>query len=155
MFEVAPIPLREARRFVADHHRHAPITSRGALFSVALRMAGETVAVGIAARPVSRHLDDGRTVEISRCCTLGHKNAASMICGALCRAAKALGYLRAITYTLDHEPGVSPAAAGFTISGCVKPQTWDRPNRQRHDVDLFGRPTKPLDVAKIRWARLL
>ena len=152
--EVRPTPLREARAFVGRHHRHAPVTPKGALFAVALVTDEEVVAVGIAARPISRLLQDGRTVEISRCCTLGHHNAASMVYGALCRAAKALGYKRAITYTVEGESGVSPRAAGFTPVSESRKQTWSRPSRARNDYDLWGEPTKPQGI-KTRWVREL
>lgn len=42
-------------------------------------------------RPVARHLDNGRTLEIAHCCTDGTKNAASMLYGATWRAARAMG----------------------------------------------------------------
>ena len=67
------------------------------------------------AAPYRRHLDDGRTLEVTRCCTDGAKNAASMLYGAAWRATKALGYRRLITYTLAEEPGTSLRAAGWTV----------------------------------------
>ena len=152
--EVRPTPLRVARAFVGEHHRHAPVTSKGALFAVSLVLEDEVVAVGIATRPISRHMQDGRTIEISRCCTLGHHNAASMVYGALCRAAKALGYKRAITYTIEGEDGVSLRAAGFVPVSETRAGQWSRTSRPRVDYDLWGNPTKPEGV-KTRWEREL
>jgi hypothetical protein len=76
--ELRPISLREARAFVAEHHRHN-VPPRGWLYGVALEAGGQVVAVGIAGRPVSRALQDGRTLEVLRCCTLGTPNAASRV----------------------------------------------------------------------------
>ena len=55
-------------------------------------------------RPVSRYLDDGLTLEVNRLCTTGAENACSMLYGAAARAARAMGYQKIITYTLDTEP---------------------------------------------------
>jgi len=148
-----PCTVRRARRFVGDHHRHS-LPPNGGLFAVAVECDGETVGVGIAGRPVARALDDGRTVEITRCCTLGTPNAASMVYGALCKAARALGYERAITYTLASESGASLRGAGFLVAAQVRAQGWDRPSRSRRDADLFGNATKP-PGAKLRWERRL
>lgn len=141
-----PIRFREAKQFVADHHRHSkpPV---GWLFGVAAEESDRIVAVGIAGRPVSRSLDDGTTVEITRNTTDGTENACSLIYGALCRAAKALGYRRAITYTLGSENGASLKAAGFVPVGTVAAgRTWDTPSRRRENSD--GEP-------KVRWERRL
>lgn len=71
------------------------------------------VGVATAGRPVARHYDDGRTLEVNRTCTDGTKNANSMLYGAVWRAAKAMGYLRCITYTQADETGASLRAAGW------------------------------------------
>lgn len=148
-----PITRRAARGFVAAHHRHAASPPPGWLFGVGLYRDGELVAVGIAGRPVARNLDDGETVEIARITTLGDRNACSTLYGALCRAAQALGYRRAITYTLASEPGTSPAAAGFSRAAdtCEAP-SWARDQRARYDADLFGTPRRDTGP-KVRWVR--
>jgi hypothetical protein len=150
-----PITLRAARAYVDLHHRHNE-PSTGWLFGTSVvDPSGTVVGVGIAGRPVAQALQDGLTVEITRCCTEGYPNAASMIYGALCRAAKALGYEVAITYTLAGEAGTSLRAAGFVPVADVEPrESWSRRNRIRHDLTLFGekrRPTGP----KVRWERRL
>jgi len=104
--------------------------------------------VAIAGRPVSRLLDDGATVEVTRVCTTGEPNACSMLYGALCRAAAALGYSRVVTYMLAEEPGTSVRAAGFAFAARVEPaESWSRPSRKR--ADAGGRPAG----AKVRWVR--
>lgn len=149
-----PISLREARRFVGEHHRHS-LPPQGGLFAVSVvSECAVTVGVAIAGRPVAPKLDDGVTVEVTRCCTLDVPRSASMLYGGLCRAAAALGYTDAITYTLVDEHGTSLLAAGFKPVAYVSPQHWHKTQRPWVDVDLFGNPTKPTG-AKIRWHRSL
>lgn len=155
---VRPIPLREARRFVAEHHRHSD-PPHGWLFGAQL-LDGETVVgVGIAGRPVAQGLQDGLTVEVLRVCVLdderGRRNACSMLYGALCRAAKALGYERAITYTEDGEAGSSVRAAGFAPVAAVDgKRSWDSKSRRREDETLFG-PRRRRQIDRTRWERAL
>jgi hypothetical protein len=152
---VRPITLRAARRFVGEHHRHS-LPPRGWLFGCALiDPAGEVRGVGIASRPNARGLDDGRTVEIARVCTLGDRNACSRIYGALCRAAAALGYERAVTYTRADEPGTSPRAAGFTLDAQLDARAgWWSESLPRYTHDLFG-AERVQSIERIRWARRL
>ena len=139
---ITPINFDEACQFVTDHHRHhAP--PQGAKFAIACSEGSRVVGVVIAGRPVARHNDDGWTLEITRCATDGTRNACSMLYGAARRAAKALGYQRLITYTLDTEPGSSLRAAGFDLIGTVRGGSWSRPSRPRVD-------THPLQ-GKLAW----
>ena len=149
-----PCSIQEARAFVGTHHRHSLPPTSG-LFAVAVEQNGQIVGVGIAGRPVSRVLADGLTVEITRIATTGAKNACSMIYGALCRAGKALGYERAITYTLESESGTSLRASGWVVDGrSPGGRTWHTPGRPRRETDLFGKPLTPTE-AKTRWVRYL
>lgn len=70
-----------------------------------------------------------------------------MLYGASCRAAAALGYRLAVTYTLEAELGSSLRAAGFMRAAEVRAQQWDRPGRPREQRELLG--------DKIRWERPL
>lgn len=116
MLEIRPIMLRAANDFVAAHHRHNQRTT-GHKWSIAV-YDGETLCgVAIAGRPIARNLDDGLTIEIRRVCTDGTRNACSMLYGACCRVAKAMGYKRLVTYTLVSEPGTSLRASWFTDCG--------------------------------------
>lgn len=105
--EIVPISLDEANAFVSDHHRHHAAVV-GHKFSVAVSDGEHIVGVAIISRPVARHFDTGWTLEVSRCCTDGTRNACSALYGAAWRAAKALGYRRLITYTLRDELGGGP-----------------------------------------------
>lgn len=126
------------------------------MFQVGLAIEEQLVAVAIAGTPVSRNLMDGRTLEVTRVCTLGHHNAASMLYGAVARAAAALGYQRLITYTIETEPGSSPKGAGFVSEGPVNSQSmsnWgNRPGRMQ--PTLFGDRRRP-QARRHRWVREL
>lgn len=112
MLDLQPVTYAEACEYVTQYHRHH-IPPQGHKFSIAVADADKVVGVVMIGRPVARHLDNGRTLEVVRCCTDGTKNAASMLYGAAWRAAKALGYRRIVTYTLASEPGTSLKAAGW------------------------------------------
>ena len=114
--KIVPIKHSEANDFVRRLHRHNKPTV-GAIMCAAVEHEGKIVGVAIAGRPVARHYDDGRTLEINRVCTDGTRNACSMLYGAIRRAAKALGYERIITYTLPNEGGASLKASGFKFDG--------------------------------------
>lgn len=149
-----PVTLAEARRFVGQHHRHN-LPPRGHLFSVGVEARGELVGVAIASRPVARMLDDGRTIEVVRTCTDGTENANSKLYGAVIRAASALGYERAYTYTLATESGASLKASGWTRDADLTPRpSWDTPSRPRQQIDLFGNDRRP-PCAKVRWIKRL
>ena len=123
MIRLVPTTLREANAFVKAHHRHhKPVT--GHKFSIGCEVEGRLVGVVIAGRPVSRYLDDGLTLEVNRLCTTGEKNVCSMLYAAAARAAKAMGYRKIITYTLDNEPGTSLRAAGWTCMGRAGGKRW-------------------------------
>ena len=78
MLKLKPVSLREANEYVKQRHRHhKPVV--GHKFSIGCEADGELVGVVIAGRPVSRYLDDGRTLEVTRLCTNGTKNACSFL----------------------------------------------------------------------------
>ena len=146
MIRLVPTTLREANAFVKAHHRHhKPVT--GHKFSIGCEVEGRLVGVVIAGRPVSRYLDDGLTLEVNRLCTTGEKNACSMLYAAAARAAKAMGYRKIITYTLDNEPGTSLRAAGWTCMGRAGGKRWN--GNRCPDVDLCP------PQMKLRYEKLL
>jgi hypothetical protein len=138
--ELQPIAFDEACAFIRRHHRHH-LPPQGHKFSIAVNDGGKIVGVITVGRPVARLLDDGWTVEVTRCCTDGTKNAASMLYAAAWRAARALGYRRLITYTLAQESGVSLKAAGWKALYQTRGDTWNRPNRFRVDKAPIGQKT--------------
>ena len=70
--EIVPITLREANAYVEQNHRHHGKTV-GHKYSIGLSNGEKIVGVAIVGRPVSRHLDDGWTLEVNRLCTDGTK----------------------------------------------------------------------------------
>lgn len=128
----APISFESAADFVRLHHRHhtPPV---GHKFSIAAMDGADLLGVVIVGRPVSRIRDDGFTLEVTRLCATGHRNACSFLYGAAARASFALGYRRVGTYTLKSEPGTSLRAAGWTCLAEVKGRSWDAPSRPRTD----------------------
>jgi hypothetical protein len=127
-----PITLEEANAFVTQHHRHhRPVV--GHKFSIGAAFDGKIVGVVIVGRPVSRHRDDGLTMEVTRLCTDGSKNACSFLYGASARAAFALGYQRIGTYILASEGGATLRAAGWRLIGERGGGSWSVKSRPRVD----------------------
>ena len=141
---LTPISLREANAFVERNHRHHKGVT-GHKFSIGCTRDGELVGVAIMGRPVSRYLDDGLTLEVNRLCTTGAENACSMLYGAAARAARAMGYQKIITYTLDTEPGTSLRAAGWQCAGPAGGEHWT--GKRRPAADLYP-PQKKLRYEK-------
>lgn len=133
--KLAPVPitLKEANAFVERHHRHhKPVV--GHKFSIGAALGNEIVGVVIVGRPVSRRRDDGLTLEVTRLCTDGSRNACSFLYGAAARAAFALGYKRIGTYILHSETGASLRAAGWRLIGETPGRSWSVPSRPRVDT---------------------
>jgi hypothetical protein len=135
--------LSDANAFVAEHHRHhKPVV--GHKFSLGVvNEANEIVGVAIVGRPVSRILDDGLTLEVTRVATNGTPNACSALYGAARRATFALGFKRLVTYTLPSESGASLRGAGWRMIGEAGGGSWSRKGRPRVDKH----PTQK----KIKW----
>ena len=138
-----PVSLRQACQYIAENHRHhKPPT--GAKFALGVGSGGHLAGVATVGRPVSRHLDDLTTLEVTRVATDGTANACSMLLGAAVRAARAIGYRRLYSYTLATEPGTSLRAAGFRLDNArAGGGSWSRARRARTD-------SHPVE-AKQRW----
>ena len=102
------------------------------------------VACAVCGRPVSRYLDDGRTLEINRLCTDGTRNACSMLYGASCRVGKAMGYKKVVTYILETEDGASLKASNFTCEGKAGGTHWTGVRDKGQDIPK---------IYKTRWVR--
>ncbi len=129
---IVPITYRRACAFVIDNHRHHK-PPQGHKFSIGLMDGEELIGVAICGRPVSRSLDNGLTIEVTRLCTNGAQNACSKLYGACWRIAKEMGYTSIITYILDTETGTSLKAAGWESLGRCGGGTWNRKSRPRID----------------------
>ena len=130
---LAPLSLEEANYFIERHHRH-----HGAVVGHKFSLGGASnfaiVGVAIVGRPVARGRDDGLTLEVTRLCTDGTRNACSFLYGAAARATFALGYRRLGTYILASENGASLKAAGWRLIGSVPGRTWSCQSRPRVDT---------------------
>jgi hypothetical protein len=144
--KIQPVSLKFAQEFVRQHHRHnkPPV---GHKFSVGLFDGDVCVGVAVAGRPVARMLDDGLTLEVTRTCTDGTRNANSMLYGAIARAATALGYRKCVTYTQHDESGASLRGAGWTPAQQLDARAgWSAPSRPRKDIGSAG-------VPRVRWEK--
>jgi hypothetical protein len=145
---LVPVTHSQANQFVEAIHRH-----NGSLPGSILRVGivddeGLLRGVAIAGLPKARMSARPGTLEVNRVCTDGIQNGCSMLYGAIRRAAKALGYQRLITYTVEAEDGASLKASGWTWVAETKPDTWTRhknnPGYGEHD-----------EGAKNRWQIVL
>ena len=143
--QLVPLKYEQAAEFVDGHHRHHRRPTGHKWSTGVITDAGVLVGVSMVGRPVGRHLDDGRTLEVNRTCTDGYPNANSMLYAAAWRAAKALGYRRLVTYTQAGESGASLRAAGWTIVAELPARSgWWAPSRPREDRGTDG-------VARTLW----
>ena len=138
-----PCTIAAANEYIKLYHRHhGPVV--GAKFPISLVDSRDGVrGVVVAGRPVSRMLDDGWTLEVTRLCTDGTFNACSMLYSAAWRAARAMGYLRMLTYILESESGTSLKAAGWVCRGPAGGGSWSCKSRPRQDKHPLER--------KVRW----
>lgn len=141
--EIRPLTFREACQFIDQNHRHHR-PSVGCKFCIGLYNDKKLIGCAICGRPVSRHLDNGLTCEITRLCTDGTRNACSMLYGACCRTAKAMGYKSIITYILASENGASLKASGFSCEGAAGGTHWTGVRNKGQDI--------PREM-KTRWRR--
>jgi len=130
--QIQPITFDECSIFIKRYHRHH-IPPQGWKFGIAVNDGEKVVGVITVGRPVARAFNDGWTLEITRCCTDGTKNACSMLYAAAWRAARAMGYKRIITYILEKETGASLKAANFKELYKVKGRSWSCKSRERVD----------------------
>lgn len=89
--EIRETTLREANAFVERLHRHHG-RAVGHKWSLAAYKDGRLCAVAIVGRPSGRYLDDGNTLEVTRLCSDGTRNACSALYAACARRAKREGY---------------------------------------------------------------
>ena len=146
MLSIAPITVTAARRHVTLLHRHLPRVQGGLFAAAVVDAAGQTRGVAIAGNP-AQAWQGTRRITILRCATDGTPNACTKLYGAVCRAARALGYVEAWTYSFPDEPGTSLRAAGFAERGRTAGGEYSRPSRPR---TAAIRPEP-----KRRWCRVL
>lgn len=144
MLEIRPCHIRNAREYVREHHRHN-IPPVGGKFAVSCYDGERLCGVAVCGRPVARYSDNGKTLEILRCCTDGTFNACSKLYGACRRIGFDMGYERIITYTLKSESGASLRASGFRYDGEAGGKHWTGQRRR----DYYISP----EEMKCRWVK--
>ncbi len=130
--KTVPIDLEAANEFVLRYHRHHGKVV-GHKFSIGATKDGVLCGVAIIGRPIARHRDDGWTLEVTRLCTDGTRNACSYLYGASARAAFALGYTKVGTYIHQDEGGASLRASGWRLIGEAAKPNWNRADRPKKD----------------------
>ena len=117
VIKIIPISLKTANEFVIRNHRyHGKV--QGCKFCIGVVDGqGKLRGVAVTGRPVSRHLDDGKTAEVTRLCTDGMKNACSFLYCACSKIAKNMGYEKIISYILADEKGTSLRASNWQYGG--------------------------------------
>jgi hypothetical protein len=152
MMKARPTTLREANAYVAELHRHSkPV--RGQKFSFGATVDDRLIGVAIVGRPNARLLQDGLTAEVLRVCTDGTRNACSFLYARSWQAARAMGYRRLVTYTLQSESGASLRAAGFVMVAKVPSRDWDRPKRSRDPEHHEAAPRYRWEIAIVGESR--
>lgn len=146
MIVAKPISLQDANDYVNTFHRHHPAVYRDK-YRIAAFDTTKCVIVGVVqvGRPVSRVLDDGKTLEVVRLCTDGTKNACSFLYSRAARIAKEMGYERIITYILESESGHSLKSSGWKFDHIAKGHKWSCPSRPRN--------TKAPECDKQMWVK--
>lgn len=159
MLSVRPISLKDANAYIIENHRHHDKV-QGHKFSEACYDGDRLCGVAVVGRPVGRYLDDGMTLEVTRLCTDGTKNACSILYARCARIAKDMGYKKIITYILESEHGSSLLASGWHCEAeNVGGVSWNMPSRPRELVDaqisMFGNKPKYPTEKKKRYAKEL
>lgn len=145
--DVVHIELKEANAFVLKHHRHhKPVV--GHRFSIGAMKNEELIGVAIVGRPVARAVNAQTTLEVTRLCTDGTRNACSFLYSACVRAGIALGYQKIQTYILESETGTSLKASGWLFESNTAGGQWKHTCGQKQRTD---QPVCP----KQRWAKNL
>lgn len=147
LMKAMPIELKAANEFVQKLHRHHKPVHADKFRLACIDNDDHLCGVIQAARPVSRVLDNGKTIEVVRCCTDGTINACSFLYSRMARIAKEMGYSKIITYILESESGTSLKASGWHKEIDTRGHNWSCPSRPRK--------TEAPTCNKQRWCKNL
>lgn len=92
--KAVPLELKQANEFVDKYHRHHSSVHRDKFRIGCVDDDGNLVGVVQCSRPVSRILDDGKTIEVVRLCTDGSRNVCSFLYSRAARIAAEMGYMK-------------------------------------------------------------
>ena len=136
-----PISIRQAKLFVRQHHRHAPVVT-GAKLAVGLGHDGQLIGVGMLGLPKARGLAADRfTAEATRVCVMegAPKGAVSKLNSRLKRLWQLQGGVYFKSYTLTSESGDSLRGAGACVDAHVKGRQWNCQSRPREARPVLDR----------------
>ncbi len=146
-----PMSIKEANDFVVSFHRHHGSTTWRGKFAIGCSNGRGLVGVAIVGLPTSATYMDGFTAEVTRTCVKDDapKGANSFLYSRCWRAARAMGYRRMITYTLQSESGASLRGAGWKVVAEVKPHNaW----KAKEKMDGIFREWRLIyGQLKLRW----
>ena len=129
--------FKVAKAFHRKYHRHLK-SLIGHKFSIAAIENNKTLGIVTVGRPISRILDNGKTLEITRLTSLGSRNLCSQLYSKAIKECKNLNYEKVITYTRIDENGSSVKASNFKFDIISKCKQWT--GRKQHEI-----------IDKIRW----
>ena len=155
-----PLGQKQVQAYINEFHRHHR-AAVGDKFRIGVQDEdGKIVGVVQCGRPVARHLDDGKTLEVLRLCSDGTKDVCSFLYSRCARIAREMGYEKIITYILETESGTSLKASGWI---CEDPScggaTWENCTRTKArpvQIGMFPEKQKyPEGIMKQRWVKCL
>lgn len=158
MLRIKPISLREANKYIEQNHRHHSRV-QGCKFALSVYDDETIHGVVVVGRPLSRYLDDGSTLEVTRLCTDGTYNACSILYSRSAKIAKEMGYDRIITYILEDETGTSLKASGWKLDESnIGGGDWQNCTRRIDErsyvqMSLFEQKPKYPTGKKQRWVK--
>ena len=151
MFKVIHLELVEANEFIKKHHRHID-EIQGHRFSIGCIHKEKLVGVAVSGRPISRHYDQSKIIEVTRLCTDGTENACSFLYSMCAKASKYLGYERIQSYILESELGSSLKASNFIYSHTSEISRWNKYKRNKEDriklLQYYEKHDMPLSQKK-------
>jgi len=119
------------------HRHHKPV--RAHYFAAGAYDGDRLAGVIIVGQPVAPALCNGLACEVVRLACDGETpHAASLLLGAAWRAARALGFRRAVSYTRVDESGTCYHAAGWRRVARVKGRDWDNDAKPGRWLSLDG-----------------
>ena len=130
MLKVIHLELVEANEFIKKHHRHIDEV-QGHRFSIGCMHKEKLVGVAVSGRPISRHYDQSKIIEVTRLCTDGTENVCSFLYSMCAKASKYLGYERIQSYILESELGSSLKASNFIYSHTSEISRWNKYKRNK------------------------
>lgn len=129
--------LREAKAFIAQHHRHHPKAPPGARAVLGVEKDGQLVGVATLGRPLAR-MEKRPALEVTRLATDGTPGACAFLYAKARIVAGAMGAEIVTTKTLPTEGGASLRGAGWRHVGRSSGGSWSREGRERTDPATIG-----------------